>query len=308
VNQASNTQPSSVSPGRRLASLPWARGVLAMGLLGAVAVVSGCGSSGPGVTVPPVAPARTYSLQNFLPAGPVLAGRPTTLSFSIQQPSGRTLTGYRKCCDPHAGIDLIIVRSDDSHVQYDDSDISASGKVTQPIVFPTPGRYRVIIDAYPAHHSLNQPINFQLFTWVTVKGAYHPQAVPSYRASESVDGYHFQIEGHPKLKEIQATFLTIKVTDSSGHNAVFGTWRGALAHAIFIHRGSLDYFHTHVCSPGATYCTSVLGAARVTGSSSGPGLLRVGVLLPAPGKWRLFLLTYIHGRHIVTPFTLNVAA
>ena len=308
MNQGSSSQPPRVSASRRVASWRWARGLVVVGLLGAAGSLTGCGSSGPGVTVPTVAPARTYTLQKFRPSAPVLPGKPTTVSFSIQQPSGRTLTAYRTCCEPHEGIDLIIVRSDDSHIQYDDSDISSTGQVTQPIVFPTPGRYRVIIDAYPAHHSIDQPINFQLFTWVNVKGAYHPQTVPSYHASESINGYHFQIEGHQKLKEIQATFLTIKVTDPNGHKAVFGTWRGALAHAIFIHQGSLDYFHTHVCSPGAIYCTSVLGAAKVTGSSSGPGLLRVGVLLPAPGKWRLFLLTYINGRHIVSPFTLDAAA
>ncbi len=89
---------------------------------------------------------------------------------------------------------------------------------------------------------------------------------------------------------------------------MFGTWRGALAHAIFIHQGSLDYFHTHVCSPGAIYCTSVLGAAKVTGSSSQPGVLHVGVLLPEPGTWRLFLLTYINGRHMTPPFTLNASS
>ncbi len=61
------------------------------------------------------------------------------LSFTIQQPSGKPLTDYRKCCEPHAGVDLIIVRSDDSHVQYDDSDIAANGKITQPVVFPPLG-------------------------------------------------------------------------------------------------------------------------------------------------------------------------
>src|SRR5947209_11323797 len=149
------------------------------------AALCGCGGSGGGgVSVPHVAPARTYSLQSFQPAAAVLPGRPATIAFTIRQPSGRPLTAYRRCCDPHAGVDLIIVRSDDSHVQYDDSDIGPGGRVRQPVVFPTPGRYRVIIDAYPARHSPTQPINFQLFTWVTVKGAYHPSPVPAYHSSE----------------------------------------------------------------------------------------------------------------------------
>jgi hypothetical protein len=279
-----------------------------VGLLLAAVGLAACGGSGSGLTVPTVAPARTYSLQGFQPASPVTPGRPTTISFSIQQPSGQTLTAYRTCCEPHQGVDLIIVRSDDSHIQYDDSDIDPAGHVSQPVVFPSPGRYRVIIDAYPAHTSPNQPINFQLFTWVTVEGAYHPQPVPPYRPTETIGGYRFQIQGHPRLTTIQAAFLTIKVTDRHGQNAVFGTWRGALAHAIFVHEGSLDYFHTHVCSPGAVYCTSVLGAVRVTGSSSQPGILHVGVLLPEPGTWRLFLLTYMNGRHITAPFTLNASS
>jgi hypothetical protein len=274
----------------------------------ALLALSGCGSSGGSVSVPRVAPARTYSLQNFQPSTPVLPGRPTTLSFTIQQPSGNPLTAYRTCCEPHEGVDLIIVRSDDSHIQYDDSDIAPDGRVSQPVVFPAPGRYRIVVDAYPAHTAPNQPINFQLFTWVTVEGPYHPQPIPQYSPAEVVDGYRFQIQGNPQLKAIQATSLTISVTTPSGQKAVFGTWRGAFAHAIFIHQGGLDYFHTHVCSPGATYCTSALGAAKVTGSSSQPGVLHVGVLLPEPGTWRLFLLTYIDGHHITAPFTLNASS
>jgi hypothetical protein len=286
------------------------RGAAVVGsMLAAAAVLAGCGSStGGGVTVPQVAAARTYALAGFQPAAPVLAGRPTTLSFTISQPSGQPLTAYRTCCEPHEGVDLIIVRSDDSHVQYDDSDIAADGRVTQPIAFPTPGRYRIVVDAYPKQTSPDSPINFQLFKWVNVTGAYHPQPVPPYRATEVIDGYRFQIEGLPRLKAIEANFLHIKVLDPAGRDAVFGTWRGALAHAIFIHRGSLDYFHTHVCSPGAIYCTSVLGAAKVTGSSSTPGQLTVGVLLPEPGTWRMFLLTYIDGHHLTAPFTLNATS
>ncbi|HEY3944491.1 MAG TPA: hypothetical protein VGL78_04625 [Solirubrobacteraceae bacterium] len=308
MNNQPRTEPPALANRANRRHCKRATAILAASLIGAVALSACGGSSHATVSAPHVAPASTYRLSNFTPAQPVIPGHPTTISFTIQQPSGKPLTDYRKCCEPHEGVDLIIVRSDDSHIQYDDSDISAGGHVSQPVVFPTPGRYRIVVDAYPAHSAPGAPINFQLFTWVTVKG--HPQAqkLPPSRPVDVVDGYRFQIHGHHRLKAIEATFLNIKVTDASGRNAAFGIWRGALAHAIFIRYPSLDYFHTHVCSPGARYCTSVLGAARVTGTSSKPGQLKVGVLLPAPGTWRLFLLTYIHGRHIVAPFTLDASS
>ncbi|MGI8430309.1 MAG: hypothetical protein ACR2OB_13650 [Solirubrobacteraceae bacterium] len=270
-------------------------------------LLAGCGaSSGGAVSVPKIAPARTYALTGFTPAAPIVAGRPTTLSFTIRQPSGQPLAAYKQCCEPHAGVDLIIARSDDSHVQYDDSDIAASGKVSQSVVFPVPGRYRIVVDAYPKQAGPQSPFNFQLFTWVTVRGAYHPQTVPAFNATQTVDGYRFQVQGHPQLKAIEANFLTLHVLDPHGHKVAFTSWRGALAHAIFIHEGSLDYFHTHVCSPGATYCTSALGATKVTGSSSAPGELKVGVLLPETGTWRMFLLTNMHGHVLTAPYTLKV--
>ena len=51
-------------------------------------------------------------------------------------------------------------------------------------------------------------------------------------------------------------------------------WYGALAHAIFFRKGTLDYFHTHVCAPDVTACTSCRRRARsVSGSSTTPGKL-----------------------------------
>ena len=53
-------------------------------------------------------------------------------------------------------------------------------------------------------------------------------------------------------------------------------------------------------------CTSVLGPTKVTGTSATPGKLNVGVLVPAPGTWRLFLQTQIDGKVLTVPFTLHV--
>jgi len=282
------------------------RTVSALTALAAAATLAGCGSSSNGgITAPTVQPARIYVLADFKPSTPITPGRTTLLSFTIRTPSGAPLTAYKSCCEPHAGVDLIIVRSDDSHVQYDDTDISADGTISQPVVFPAPGRYRIVVDAYPKQTGANSLFNFQLFRWVTVRGVYRPQPLPSYSSTQTVDGYRFQIQGRPQLKAIQANFLTIHVTDPNGKKTVFTTWRGAYAHAIFFRAHSLDYFHTHVCSPHSAYCFSVLGGARVTGRSYAPGVLKVGVLLPAAGTWRMFLLTYMHGHILTAPFTLT---
>jgi len=130
--------------------------------------------------------------------------------------------------------------------------------------------------------------------------------VPPASPVVSVDGYRFALQGRPSLHAIQAAFLKISVRDPQGRPTIFTPWRGALAHAIFIRAGSLDYFHTHVCSPGATNCTSLLGAVRVGGTSTTPGELRVGVLVPVPGTWRLFLLVHVDGHYLIAPFTLTV--
>ena len=118
--------------------------------------------------------------------------------------------------------------------------------------------------------------------------------------------YRFALTGSRTLRAIQANFMTVRVTTPNGAPATFTPWFGALAHAIFFRAGSLDYFHTHVCSARTSGCTSVFGSSRVTGSQTRPGVLRVGVLLPTSGTWRLFLQCKVDGRILTAPFTLQV--
>jgi hypothetical protein len=96
------------------------------------------------------------------------------------------------------------------------------------------------------------------------------------------------------------------VTDPSGRPVRFRPWYGALAHAIFFRAGSLDYFHTHVCGATTIGCTSTLGGSSVTGKSSKPGRLEIGILLPENGTWRLFLQFRTKGHVVTAPFTLRV--
>jgi hypothetical protein len=183
--------------------------------------------------------------------------------------------------------------------------VGADGRVSETLTLPSPGRYRVVIDVYPALSGSLR--NFQLFKSITVSGSYHPVRVPAFSRTATVGGYRFTLRGRPALRAISPAFLTIAVTRRNGAPARFTPWYGALAHAIFFRAGSLDYFHTHVCSPGASSCTSTLGTAKVTGSSTAQGTLKVGVLVPVAGTWRLFLQCRADGHVLTAPFTLKVS-
>jgi hypothetical protein len=281
-------------------------------LLAAAAVVlalTGCGgSSGAAVAVPKVAPARQFTLGGFQPSAPITPGRKTSISFTILLPNGKPLTTYKTGSGPHTGVHLIIVRDDLGYIIHEHPATTRSGLLRQTVAFPAPGPYRVLVDAYPNIPG-GQP-NFQLFRTVRVTGAYHPMKLPPYRPDLVVDGYHIDMQPHPTVHAIQAQFIDVIVTDPQGHKVTFVPWFGALAHAIFFHQGSLDYFHTHICAANAPNCGSLPGvpATRISGHSTAPGKLTIGVLLPVAGTWRLFLQMKQHGRIITAPYTLKVAS
>jgi hypothetical protein len=271
-------------------------------LAGLVLLVGGCGSSAgpPQLTV---GAARTFKLAHFAPRQ-FTAGRPQRLSFTIDQPSGNPLTSYRTGSGPHTGVHLIIVRRDLGVLIHDHPPIGAGGVVSANVTLPTPGTYRVVVDAYPA---LQGPLrNFQLFDTISAPGTMPRVPLRPLERTVNVSGYRITLKNPPRLEAIRPAFLSISVARPDGTAVSFTPWFGALAHAIFFRARSLDYFHTHVCTAGMTGCTSVLGSTRVTGRATRPGQLRVGVLLPVPGRWRLFLQCKVDGRVLTAPFTLLV--
>ena len=273
----------------------------------AAVALAGCGSSSGGVvSAPTVAPARVFALAGFQPAGSIKPGQPVTVSFTVERPDGQALTQYRTGPGPHTGVHLIIVRDDLAYIIHQHPPIGPNGLLRQTVSFPAPGRYRVLVDVYPDLPGVLP--NFQLTQTVDVAGSYQPQPLPRFNAHLVVDGYHFDMAPHGSLHAIQAEFMHVDVTDPSGGKVTFTPWFGALAHAIFFQQRSLSYFHTHICAPNAPNCGSLPGvrASAITGSSSAPGKLTIGVLLPEPGTWRLFLQMKLAGRIVTAPFTLNV--
>jgi hypothetical protein len=281
---------------------------MAAALLAIALAPAGCGGAGSGLTVPQVAPARVFSLGDFQPSGPVSPGTPVTVSFTVLQPNAKPLTEYKTGSGPHTGVHLIIVRDDLAYIIHQHPPVGPGGRLSQTVTFPAPGPYKVLVDVYPNLPG-GQP-NFQLFQTVNVSGTYHAQPLPPFEPDLVVDGYHVKMQGHPSLHAIQAQFIDVDVTDAHGHKPTFIPWFGALAHAIFFHAGSLDYFHTHICAPDAPNCGALPGVAssRISGTSTAPGKLTIGVLLPEPGTWRLFLQMKLAGRVVTAPYTLEVAS
>jgi hypothetical protein len=283
-------------------------GIAVATVLAAGTATGGCGSSGGGaVNVPKIGAARTFALSGFTPTGPVAPHHPTTIAFTVTLPDGKPLTKYRTGPGPHTGVHLIIVRDDLGYIIHKHPPVAPSGLLRQTVSFPAPGPYRVLVDIYPNVPGAGP--NFQLHGTVDVAGAYRPVALPPFKADQTIDGYHFALRGNPRVHAIQAAFLHLDVTDPGGRPVHFVPWFGALAHAIFFRQGTLDYFHTHVCAPSAPNCGSLAGVAssRVTGQSTSPGKITVGVLLAAPGTWRLFVQLR-QGSHILTaPYTLTVS-
>src|SRR3954447_21575820 len=139
-----------------------------LAVLAAAAILAGCGGGGGGTgALPAPPPARTFSLAGFQPAADVRVGKPADVSFAIEQPSGKPLTDYARGSGPHTGVHLMFVRSDLSAIIHHHPPVNADGRVDDKVTFKAPGRYRVVVDAYPnTKGSATAQRNFQLFKWI----------------------------------------------------------------------------------------------------------------------------------------------
>ena len=273
-------------------------------LVGTALLATACSSSSSRPATPTIAAARTFRLEGFRPAQAVAPGRPFELSFRIAKPEGGMLTEYRTGAGPHTGVHLIVVRDDLSTLIHRHPPIAPDGTVRQRFVLPTSGRYRVLVDVYP--RLAGSLRNFQLTANVRAAGPAPARPLPPFRPTQVVDGYRITLHGAGRIKAVTPAFANVAVTDPTGRPVQFREWYGALAHAIFFRAGSLDYFHTHVCGASTPACATALGGAPVVGRSTRPGRLSVGILLPVPGTWRLFLQFKPGARVVTAPFTLTV--
>ena len=224
-------------------------------------------------------------------------------------PSGKPLTQYRTGSGPHTGVHLIIVRDDLAYIIHQHPPIGPNGLLRQTVTFPAPGPYRVLVDVYPNIPG-GQP-NFQLFQ----DDQRHRVTTGRCRCRRStrdlvVDGYHFDMQGHPQLHAIQAQFIHVDVTDSHGAQAhVRPVVRRARARDLLPAGIARLLPHAHLRAERAELrraCRASRAIANHRAVRPRPASCTIGVLLPVPGTWRLFLQMKLGGRIVTAPYTLNV--
>jgi hypothetical protein len=221
----------------------------------------------------------------------------------VHTPDGKVLTRYRTGAGPHTGVHVIIVRDDLSSIIHKHPPIPASGRLALPVTLPSAGRYRVLVDVYPAADS--GPRNFQLTHDLQVGAGDVKAPLPAYAPVVKTGGLTFRVAKLPVLRLAEPAAMVVDVTDAQGKPVTFTPFYGALAHAIFFRAGSLDYFHSHICGTDPA-CAAGFGGPATTGRSTRPGRLELGILLPATGPWRLFLQVTHGGKLLTAPITLKV--
>lgn len=273
-------------------------------LLGMALAASACGGGSGSPDVPTVAPAREYSL-DWQSGKSIAKPGPTTLRFAVRTPDGKVLKRYRTGAGPHTGVHLMVVRDDLSLLVHKHPPISPSGQVTVSVDLPRAGRYRVLADVYPAEATSGLR-NFQLTHELRVGTGDADAPLPAYAPVVKAGGLTFRVAKLPQLRLAEPASMVVNVTDSAGKPARFTPFYGALAHAIFFRAGTLDYFHSHICGSDPACSASGFGSSAAIGKSSAPGRLDLGILLPATGRWRLFLQVSRGGKLLTAPFTLRV--
>ena len=199
---------------------------------------------------------------------------------------------------------VIVVRDDLSSIVHKHPPMPANGQFALPVDLPAAGRYHVLVDIYPAA-ATGGPPNFQLTHDLQVGTGTSRRRCPRTRPVVHTGGLTFRVTKKPSLKVAEPATMVVNVTDAAGKPVKFTPFYGALAHAIFFRDGTLDYFHSHICGNDPA-CSAGFGTLATTGHSTKPGQLELGVLLPATGKWRLFLQVTHGGKLLTAPFTLVV--
>ena len=276
--------------------------ILSAAAVSVAALSAGCGSGSSSPQAPTIQAARTFELADFEPAGPVQPGKPATVSFTIEQPNGQPLTTYRRGAGPHTGVHVIFVRDDLATIIHRHPPVAADGKIQRADHVPgarhVPRRRR----RYPS--STGQP-NFQLFSTIARRRHGRPQPLPPFRRTAVRRRLPLHDAGPARSSRRSrpgSSTSTSPIRRDDRRASRRGSARSRTRSSSARARSTTSTRTSARPAPAAARASS---AARRSRALDDPGKLRVGVLVPVAGTWRLFLQTRANGRVLTAPFTFG---
>ena len=226
----------------------------------------------------------------------------------VRDPAARrqAADAFRRGAGPHTGVHLIIVRDDLATIIHRHPPIArrrdghATGHV--PEAGPVPRRRRRLPERDGAAAEL--------------PAVRHARASPARtsrsrcrrsRATQSVDGYRFTLHGRPNLHAIQAGVPRLhRHRPAREAGAIHAVVRRARARDLLPRRARSTTSTRTSARPARRAARASLGGTQVTGSSTTPGKLNVGVLVPCAGHVApLPAVRASDGRVLTAPFTLD---
>ncbi|HUR86561.1 MAG TPA: hypothetical protein VMY78_14560 [Solirubrobacteraceae bacterium] len=203
------------------------------------------------------------------------ARRPSHFAFRIVDDRNHVVRDFQ----PEQGrrMHLIVVRRDLRHFQHLHPVQDASGGWSTPLRLPAPGVYRAYADFRSASTRMTLGIG------VIAPGSFARQALPSPKATSTVDGYDVE------LREGKTGALQFTVSRDGTEVAGLQRHLGARGHLVVLRARDLAYEHVHP-----------LGAA------SGSGRIAFSSATTEPGSYRLFLQFRHRDRVHTAAFTREV--
>jgi hypothetical protein len=232
---------------------------------------------------------RRYALTVATRPSPVRAGQPVELVFSVRDPAGAPVCAF---VEVHERPFHLFVFSEDLTIfQHIHPVVAADGTLTVSTTLPRPGRYQLIADFFPeggTPQQLERSIVTAQYSAPLASAHLVPDAVTRKTVGD-VEISLTPLGAKPPVAGETALF-DIRVTDAQGRPVVLERYLGAWAHALMVHESLREAIHAH--------------GERVTPSATA---LRLELLPPTAGVYRLWVQVQHNGEVLTVPFTLPVA-
>ena len=220
----------------------------------------------------------------------------------IEQPNGEPLTAFKRGAGPHTGVHLIFVRDDLARSSTATRRSARTATITELVMFPAPGPYRVVVDAYPDRPARSRTSSSSRRTSAA---RYLPQPLPPFARRQKVGRLPLRAPGKPRPPGDPGRVPDDHGDRPGGQPARFTPWYGALAHAIFFRRVARLLPHARVRARREG-CTSIARRPAGDGHVDDAGEARGRRARAGRRAWRLFLQCRVNGHVLTAPFTLKV--